>query len=144
MPKTTRSPRKRGVPRYLKRRVVQFVITLILVSLAGPVIQWFTQGKVPLWMFITAMALPGVACGGISWWFGIAMRNVQRRAVEADCMICWDCGYGLAGLTKDGICPECGESYTQSELRVLWSHVPGQSGGRMTDNSKDTQSPESG
>lgn len=110
----------RPTPPFLKRRVWQFVAVTASLSIGGILVQLAVRRYVPVWAFITASVVPGVACAVFSALFAVWMSRHYRRALDADGRICWHCGYALAGLADQGACPECGNPYTLAQLRERW------------------------
>lgn len=112
---------KSRVPPFLRRRLIIMILACIA---AGPLVIVVSKfGKDRLlnkWVYVLAVAIPGSASGVVAWWFGSALEKAHRRAKELNGRMCWRCGYSLEGIAADGACPECGRSYTRSELQERW------------------------
>ncbi len=54
----------------------------------------------------------------LSW---IAAHRRSKRLIQAlNFRLCPRCRYDLTSSPPDGLCPECGRSYTDADLRNLW------------------------
>lgn len=109
-----------GQPPFLKRRVAWFIFGSIAVGLVAPVVTLTLLGRVPMWAYITAVAIPGVLSGAIGGWFGVAVKREFQAASRVGGRRCWNCGYVLEGLGEAGTCPECGKAYDLPGLRARW------------------------
>lgn len=107
-------------PPFLRRRLVQFIVGMIVVSAAMPVSLWLLRGRLPAQAYIAVPLIPGIGCGAIGGFYAASMRRQFKRAHDAGGRMCWNCGYALAGLADDGRCPECGRDYRLRELRENW------------------------
>jgi hypothetical protein len=56
----------------------------------------------------------------ITLWFSRWVKRIITNAIAKDYLVCWSCGYGLQELADQHKCPECGEAFTQKELKHLW------------------------
>lgn len=109
-----------GVPAYLRRRIVWFVLMSIGLGVIAPLVSWLGSGKMPMWAFIAAVSIPGIASGFIWSWYGLALSREQKKAVALGGRLCWQCGYSLEGIAASGTCPECGKGYDAADLRKRW------------------------
>lgn len=98
MAKAKKAGQAIGVPVYLRRRVVWFVLMSVGLGLIAPLVSWLGSGKMPMWAFIAAVSIPGIASGFIWSWYGLALRREQKRAVTLGGRLCWTCGYSLEGI----------------------------------------------
>lgn len=54
------------------------------------------------------------------WLLWRAERRVKRRVRARDGAVCTHCGYDLGDSDPEGVCPECGRTYTVRQLRWRW------------------------
>lgn len=76
---------------------------------------WFRS-----WGLLVAMLLPV--------WLAVIVhqrmrKGTARAVVASNGCACVACGFDLSGLPPEGVCPECGSSYTHQELRERWRSV---------------------
>ena len=78
-------------------------------------------------------ALPGGSPAMFAFWllwgismmaFEVLVRRINRRTRDVvwewAFKMCTQCGYHLAGLPSEHVCPECGNQYTAADLECEW------------------------
>ena len=99
----------------------QIISSFLVVVFTGSLICLHTTHPNLAGALINTLAIAfGVAWGG-SW---IVFRHLDRRryreAKSSDFRRCTKCMHDLAGLTGEGVCPECGTPFTLVALEQAW------------------------
>lgn len=117
---TTASP---GAPRFLRRRLVLFIIVMCF----GPLLMVLTAlgglvNKVGPWLPWVIGFQTLLIAAFVTWFLG-THRLLMRRLRETHNRLCFSCGYDVSTLGECGRCPECGEAFEHEDLRRRWLDV---------------------
>ncbi len=100
------------------------VVMVNLVAIVGPLYIIINSGRISSRVTLTLLVSSNVAMcvfAAVMHFFPrIMKRRYVKRLCAADFLICIDCGYSLAGLPDDHICPECGNAYELPRMRQDW------------------------
>jgi ssDNA-binding Zn-finger/Zn-ribbon topoisomerase 1 len=69
-----------------------------------------------LFMGNIALALAATSVAGGTWAARQALRKSGYR-------VCPGCRYDLSASPAEGVCPECGATYTPESLRAMWEEA---------------------
>lgn len=87
-------------------------IIFLVITLSGIPNPW------SFYKVVFSIGFPFVAVGlGLALF---AFRQVSSLAKQHDYELCLNCKYPLDTLPDTGKCPECGDDYTQDEIRKFW------------------------
>lgn len=89
---------------------------------------WYCVLVLSLFVLFTGIPVRGYAATCASLGISLACvsvllagrRAIRRRMFDACMELCPRCAYPLVGLSESGACPECGASFSKSEVRRLW------------------------
>ena len=111
----------RGTVRWTNRRIMMTIGAAVSATIAGVAVGIpFSIVDDSFSMFIGGVfaMLLWLALTVFIWRESTAERAERMRHRTADALICPSCGYNMTGLGQAS-CPECGASYTISELMAL-------------------------
>ena len=91
----------------------------LVVCCAGLLVFLFAALTEYLSMALGSLVLSPAVILGIAY-VKLFEWRLSRRLLDADCLLCENCAYPLAGLPNDHECPECGHAYEREETRKRW------------------------
>lgn len=107
------------------RRLTGILLRVMVVVVIGCAVAWTARAVQRRFFIVPGPATVAViALALLSPWIVLAAGAfmLRRRARRIDFMMCPECGYDLRG-TRSGTCPECGTTYLDEELPVVWSRA---------------------
>ncbi len=112
-----------------------FLAILLGIALLTPLVLTIPRSLDPLvrrWLSVVGTVGPVLIAGILVVRALGGGKRCYQRLLDANLLLCPECGYSLVGHAEGGRCPECGYEFTPESLRELWLDVLRLSGWGIT------------
>lgn len=101
------------------RRVWLWMLLAVVLMLAIHAAHWTVRPR-PVWLYWLASGASFLIPAAFIMW-SLGVNRFRRRIMEWDGNVCPHCAYNLDPRIESGDCPECGEPFTLTDVRQLWT-----------------------